>query len=151
VKAIIRPGDWRIDLLAFRPALIKKGIFDDGIDSSQALWGTWATRPIRSESFWLPLEVRGMESIFHCPSDLMRLTMLTRDTISLLQSASNGEQERQQIDGNYRKQRGWVEAGITTELLPLVAVFSISKGYYSVPRCFLRLYKAWPHVRCAHP
>lgn len=49
VKAIIRPGDWRIDLLAFRPTLLNKGIFDDGIDSSQALW---ATRPIKSRSFW---------------------------------------------------------------------------------------------------
>jgi hypothetical protein len=52
VKAIIRPGDWGIDLLAFRPALIKTGAFDDGIDSSQALWGAWATRPIKNRSFW---------------------------------------------------------------------------------------------------
>jgi hypothetical protein len=44
VKAIIRPGDWRIDLLAFRPTLLNKGSFDDGIDSSQELWGTWARR-----------------------------------------------------------------------------------------------------------
>jgi hypothetical protein len=56
--------------------------------------------------------IPGVESIFHPPSDLMRLTMLTRDAISLLQSVSNGQQERQQIDGNYRKQKGWVEAGI---------------------------------------
>jgi alginate export protein len=52
VKAIIRPGDWRIDLLAFRPALITTGAFDDGIDSSQALWGAWATRQIKNRSFW---------------------------------------------------------------------------------------------------
>src|ERR1035437_5636385 len=40
-----------------------------------------------------------MENIFHRPLDLMRLTMLTRDTISLLQSVSNGQRSRQQIDG----------------------------------------------------
>jgi len=34
LKAIVRAGDWRIGLLAFRPALPKPGVFDDGIDSS---------------------------------------------------------------------------------------------------------------------
>jgi hypothetical protein len=57
VKSIIRPGDWKIDLLGFRPALIKPGIFDDGIDSSQALWGAWASRPIKKRSFWRQAEV----------------------------------------------------------------------------------------------
>jgi hypothetical protein len=57
VKAIIRPGDWRIDLLAFRPAVIKPGVLDDGIDSSQALWGAWATRPIKNRSFWRQADV----------------------------------------------------------------------------------------------
>jgi hypothetical protein len=57
VKAIIRPGNWRIDLLAVRPALIKSGAFDDGIDSSQALWGAWATRPIKRRSFWTQADV----------------------------------------------------------------------------------------------
>jgi len=57
VKAIIRPGAWRIDVLAFRPALIKPGVFDDGIDSSQALWGAWATRPIKAQSFWRQADV----------------------------------------------------------------------------------------------
>jgi len=57
VKSIIRPGDWRIDLLAFRPALIKSGVFDDGIDSSQALWGAWASRPIKNRSFWRQADV----------------------------------------------------------------------------------------------
>jgi hypothetical protein len=53
---------------------------------------------------------------------------LTRDTISLLQSASNGQQERQQMDGNYRKQREWVEAGILpTELLPLKSRRNLNK------------------------
>ena len=57
VKAILRPGDWRIDLLVFRPALIKPGAFDDGIDASQALWGAWATRPIKTGSFWRQADV----------------------------------------------------------------------------------------------
>ena len=57
VKATIRPGDWRIDLLAVRPALIKTGAFDDGIDSSQALWGAWVTRPIKRRSFWTQADV----------------------------------------------------------------------------------------------
>ena len=56
VKAIVRAGDWRVDLLAFRPALIRTRVFDDGIDSSQALWGAWATRPIR-KSFWQQVEL----------------------------------------------------------------------------------------------
>ena len=56
VKAILRPGgDWKIDLLAFRPALIRTGAFDDKFDSSQALWGMWATKPLQNGSrrrFW---------------------------------------------------------------------------------------------------
>jgi hypothetical protein len=52
VKAIIRRRDWRVDLLAFRPQLIQTGVFDDRIDSSQALWGAWATWPIKNRSFW---------------------------------------------------------------------------------------------------
>jgi hypothetical protein len=57
VKAVIRRGDWRIDLLAFRPALIKPRAFDDGIDSSQALWGAWAIRTIDTRSFWRQADV----------------------------------------------------------------------------------------------
>jgi hypothetical protein len=57
VKSIVRPGEWRIDLLAFRPALIKPGAFDDGIDSSQALWGGWASRPVKKRSFWKQVDV----------------------------------------------------------------------------------------------
>lgn len=57
VKTIIRPGDWRIDLLAFRPALLKPGVFDDGIDSSQELFGVWASRPIKRRSFWRQADV----------------------------------------------------------------------------------------------
>ena len=52
VKSIIRSGDWKMDLLAFRPVLIKPDVFDDGIDSSQALWGAWASQPIKKRSFW---------------------------------------------------------------------------------------------------
>src|SRR5207245_3136639 len=57
VKSTIRLGDWKIDLLAFRPALIKPDVFDDGIDSSQALWGAWASRPIKKRSFWRQADV----------------------------------------------------------------------------------------------
>ena len=57
VKSTIRSGDWSIDLLAFRPTLIKPGTFDDGIDSSQALWGAWATRPVKKHSFWKQADV----------------------------------------------------------------------------------------------
>lgn len=62
LKAIVRTGDWRIDPLAFRPALIKSGVFDDGIDSSQALWGAWATRPIKKRSFWRQADIYYLES-----------------------------------------------------------------------------------------
>jgi hypothetical protein len=39
-----------------------------------------------------------MEGIFHRPSDLMRLTMLTRDIKSLLHPHLNGQQESQQMN-----------------------------------------------------
>lgn len=57
VKVIGRPGDWRIDVLAFRPTLLKPGTFDDGFDTSQALWGTWATRPMEGWSFLRQLDI----------------------------------------------------------------------------------------------
>jgi hypothetical protein len=57
VKVVIRPRGWRIDLLAFRPALIKPGVFDGGIDSSQALWGAWASRPVKKRSFWRQADI----------------------------------------------------------------------------------------------
>jgi Alginate export len=57
MKGIIRFGDWRVDLLAFRPALINSGVFDDGIDQSQALWGAWATRTIKAGSFWRQVDL----------------------------------------------------------------------------------------------
>jgi hypothetical protein len=57
VKGVIRCGDWRVDVLAFKPALIKPGAFDDGTDQSQALWGGWATRSIKTPSFWRQADV----------------------------------------------------------------------------------------------
>src|SRR5712671_5427621 len=56
-RAIVRAGAWRADVLVFRPALIKQGVFDDGIDSSQALWGAWAARRIRKQSFWTQADI----------------------------------------------------------------------------------------------
>lgn len=55
-KAIIRRAGWQLDLLAFRPQLIETGSFDDGIDSSQALWGAWAAKPINGRPFWRQLD-----------------------------------------------------------------------------------------------
>src|SRR6202030_2304399 len=61
-----------------------------------------------------------MENIFQRPPILMRLTMLTRDKISLLRAASLRTARETAHGLNDRKQRGWVEAGILpTELLPL--------------------------------
>jgi Alginate export len=57
MKGIIRTGGWRVDLLGFKPALIKPGVFDDGIDQSQALWGAWATRTIKTRSFWRQVDL----------------------------------------------------------------------------------------------
>jgi hypothetical protein len=76
-----------------------------------------------------------MESIFHCPSDLMRLTMLTRDKVSLLLAVQNGQQERQHMDGNDRKERESREAGI----LPLnyshsTSIINIAQSVPYTPR-----------------
>src|SRR5229473_735957 len=61
-----------------------------------------------------------MENIFQRPPILMRLTMLTRDKMSLLRAASLRTARETAHGLNNRKQRGWVEAGILpTELLPL--------------------------------
>lgn len=57
IKARLRARAWSADLLAFRPALIRAGRFDDGFDASQALWGVWATRPIQGRSFWTRADV----------------------------------------------------------------------------------------------
>src|SRR5580704_13636607 len=61
-----------------------------------------------------------MENIFQRPPILMRLTMLTRDKMSLLRAASLRTAWETARGLNNRKQRRWVEAGILpTELLPL--------------------------------
>ena len=44
-------GDWRLDVIAARPADDDPGVFDDGTNGSQALWGAYATG--RSPG-WLP-------------------------------------------------------------------------------------------------
>jgi len=54
----------------------------------------------------------GMENIFQRPPILMRLTMLTRDKMSLLRAASLRTARETARGLNDRKQRGWVEAGI---------------------------------------
>src|SRR5580693_8366517 len=53
-----------------------------------------------------------MENIFQRPPILMRLTMLTRDKISLLRAASLRTARETAHGLNDRKQMGWVEAGI---------------------------------------
>src|SRR5713101_9387613 len=69
-----------------------------------------------------------MENIFQRPPILMRLTMLTRDKMSLLRAASLRTARETAHGLNDRKQRGWVEAGILpTELLPLNWHFKYSK------------------------
>src|SRR5208283_1211245 len=61
-----------------------------------------------------------MENIFQRPPILMRLTMLTRDKMSLLRAASLRTAWETARGLNDRKQRGLVEAGILpTESLPL--------------------------------
>jgi hypothetical protein len=57
VKARVRAAGWRADLLAFRPALIRTGRFDNGLDTSRALWGVWATRLLTGHSFWTRADV----------------------------------------------------------------------------------------------
>src|SRR6266849_2393373 len=53
-----------------------------------------------------------MENISQRPPILMRLTMLTRDKMSLLRAASLRTAWETAHGLNDRKQRGWVEAGI---------------------------------------
>jgi hypothetical protein len=75
-----------------------------------------------------------MENIFQRPPILMRLTMLTRDKMSLLRAASLRTARETAHGLNDRKQRGWVEAGILpTELLPLGWYLNYSKEMLCVP------------------
>src|SRR5271168_5102921 len=57
-----------------------------------------------------------MENIFQRPPILMRLTMLTRDKMSLLRAASQQTAWETAQGLNNRKQRGSVEAGILLRL-----------------------------------
>src|SRR6202051_2188142 len=70
-----------------------------------------------------------MENIFQRPPILMRLTILTRDTMSLLRAASLRTAWETAHGLNDRKQMGWVEAGILpTELLPLEELPNLNKS-----------------------
>lgn len=44
-------GDWRLDLIAARPADDEEGMFDDGTNGSQALWGGYL---VGTQPGWLP-------------------------------------------------------------------------------------------------
>src|SRR5271166_5182641 len=66
-----------------------------------------------------------MENIFQRPPILMRLTMLTRDKMSLLRAASLRTARETACGLNDRKQRGWVEAGI----LPLNYSRALARMY----------------------
>ncbi len=44
-------GDWRLDLVAARPADDEEGVLDDGTDGSQALWGGYL---VGTAPGWLP-------------------------------------------------------------------------------------------------
>ena len=46
VRLITRPGDWRVDLFAFRPVEIDEGIFDDNAIESASLWAGYAVGPM---------------------------------------------------------------------------------------------------------
>jgi Alginate export len=50
-RALTEVGDWRIDGLAVRPAEDAPGVFDDGTDETQALWGAYA---VERSPGWLP-------------------------------------------------------------------------------------------------
>src|SRR5580658_10981160 len=69
-----------------------------------------------------------MENIFQRPPILMRLTMLTRDKMSLLRAASLRTAWETAHGLNDRKQRGWVEAGIPPPRI------SYSKGETQIVR-----------------
>jgi hypothetical protein len=46
VRLITRPGDWRVDLFAFRPVEIDEGMFDDDAIESASLWAVYAVGPM---------------------------------------------------------------------------------------------------------
>jgi hypothetical protein len=49
-RLLLGLGDWGIDGIAVRPSEIEPGVFDDGIDEDQALWGAYAA----GDPTWLP-------------------------------------------------------------------------------------------------
>ena len=49
-RLLLGLADWRIDGIAVRPSEIEPGVFDDGIDDDQALWGAYAA----GAPTWLP-------------------------------------------------------------------------------------------------
>ena len=49
----VRLGDWQVDGIAVRPSLAETGVFDDGIDDAQALWGVYA---VGDTLPWLPFD-----------------------------------------------------------------------------------------------
>src|SRR5579864_8460071 len=75
-----------------------------------------------------------MENIFQRPPILMRLTMLTRDKMSLLRAASLRTARETARGLNDRKQRGWVEAGILplnySRFLCIPLLISIEATYF---------------------
>ena len=46
-RCTVRAGLWTADLLALRPTTIQTGLFDNRPNSSEALWGFYATHPLR--------------------------------------------------------------------------------------------------------
>ena len=42
-RAILEVRYWRVDGPAARPRAVEPGVFDDGADNDQALWGLYAT------------------------------------------------------------------------------------------------------------
>jgi hypothetical protein len=49
-RSFVRAGSLNIDALLVRPTSIKRGVFDDGIDDEQWLYGIYATAPITAVS-----------------------------------------------------------------------------------------------------
>jgi hypothetical protein len=60
VRLLTRPGLFRIDAFAVRPALTNPGAFDDYTDTTQAFWGAWATYDVPAilvDTYYLGHEV----------------------------------------------------------------------------------------------
>lgn len=46
VAAIVRPGAWRLDVFAVKPAETEPGVFDDDPDHARTFWGAYAVGPL---------------------------------------------------------------------------------------------------------